>query len=215
MNTQLLPVPFHGDKVFLVEHENDPFCPIKPIVDNIGLDWKTQYVKLKSNPKRWGMVMIPIPTSGGIQKAACIPLRKCPAFLLSIDSRRVNPELRTKLELYQNECDDALWDYWTKGVAVNPHVNGEDETITLDKGKYVRLLERQNELLEERLKLIEIKKISPYMGKKCRRISKSQVDRVIELRAKKRTMMQIAEDVGISVASVSYITRFNPIFPKN
>lgn len=30
---------------------------------------------------------------------------------------KVRPELRDRIRLYQNECDDALWNYWTKGHA--------------------------------------------------------------------------------------------------
>ena len=40
-------------------------------------------------------------------------VRKLPAFLASINARKVRPELHDKLIRYQNECDDALWNYWT------------------------------------------------------------------------------------------------------
>lgn len=120
MNAELMPVQFYGDTVFLVEHNEEPYVPAKPIVDNIGLDWSAQYSKLKSNSKRWGIGMIPIPSLGGTQEMVCMPLRKLPAFLFSIDPRRVKSELRSKIEMYQEECDKALWDYWTKGEAINP-----------------------------------------------------------------------------------------------
>lgn len=32
----------------------------------------------------------------------------------------MKPELQDKIVPYQNECDDALWDYWTKGEARRP-----------------------------------------------------------------------------------------------
>ena len=44
-------------------------------------------------------------------------VRKLPAFLASINPKKVRADLREKVILYQNECDDALWDYWTKGRA--------------------------------------------------------------------------------------------------
>lgn len=46
-----------------------------------------------------------------------MPVRKLPAYLASINPKKVCPELRERVELYQEECDDALWNYWTKGHA--------------------------------------------------------------------------------------------------
>ena len=49
----------------------------------------------------------------------CIPVRKLPAWLYSVNPNKVKPELRETVIMYQNECDDVLWDYWTKGQAIN------------------------------------------------------------------------------------------------
>ncbi len=46
-----------------------------------------------------------------------MPVRKLPAFFTSINPNKVRPELRDRIRLYQDECDDALWNYWTKGQA--------------------------------------------------------------------------------------------------
>ena len=64
--------------------------------------------------------MIETPSEGGAQQTLCIPVRKLPAFLASINPKKVRPELRPKIELYQAECDAALWDYWMKGRAERP-----------------------------------------------------------------------------------------------
>ena len=47
----------------------------------------------------------------------CLPVRKLPSYLNSINPRKVRPELRAKIELYQAESDDALWNYWMHGRA--------------------------------------------------------------------------------------------------
>ncbi|MDW2770136.1 phage antirepressor N-terminal domain-containing protein, partial [Acinetobacter baumannii] len=49
----------------------------------------------------------------------CLPVRKLAAWLYSIHANKVRPELRETVIMYQNECDDVLWDYWTKGQAIN------------------------------------------------------------------------------------------------
>ena len=46
-----------------------------------------------------------------------MPVRKLPAWLNSINPKKVRPELRAKIELYQAESDDALWNYWINGRA--------------------------------------------------------------------------------------------------
>ena len=49
-----------------------------------------------------------------------MPVRKLPAWLNSINPKKVRPELRERIELYQAECDDALWNYWMRGKAERP-----------------------------------------------------------------------------------------------
>jgi hypothetical protein len=112
-------VPFHNAELYIVEFEGQPYTPMKPIIDGMGLDWKSQFVKLKQRFEQ-GMVEITIPTKGGLQTMLCLLLRKLPAWLYSIHANKVKPELRDTVIKYQNECDDVLWDYWTKGKAVNP-----------------------------------------------------------------------------------------------
>lgn len=120
-------VPFHNAELYIVEFEGQPYTPMKPIVDGMGLSWTTQYRKLMTGyaqdehtPNRWGVTKIVIPTLGDLQEMLCIPLRKLFAWLNSISPNKVKPELRDTVIKYQEECDDVLWDYWTKGKAVNP-----------------------------------------------------------------------------------------------
>ena len=115
---QLFPVPFHDDTIFCTTIDGQPFAPVKPIIENMGLAWQPQAAKLKANEDRWGITIIVIPSESGTQETTCMPVRKLPAFLASINPKKVRPELRLKIELYQNECDDALWAYWTEGQAV-------------------------------------------------------------------------------------------------
>lgn len=120
MQDQLFPVPFYEDTVALISRNDEPFVAMKPIVTNIGLDWAGQYTKLNANPTRWGIEIISIPSLGGQQEAVCLPLRKLASWLMTISPNKVKPELRDKIIRYQNECDDALWDYWSKGEARRP-----------------------------------------------------------------------------------------------
>ncbi|MFG5979859.1 phage antirepressor N-terminal domain-containing protein, partial [Salmonella enterica subsp. enterica serovar Montevideo] len=44
-------VPFHGDTLYLVSYNGEPFTPMKPIVDGMGLDWASQFTKIKNRFK--------------------------------------------------------------------------------------------------------------------------------------------------------------------
>lgn len=113
----LSPVQFHGSTIFVVTHKGEPHAPIKPIVEDMGLNWQSQQTKLTANRERWGIAIITIPSAGGQQQCTCMPVRKLPAFFASINPNKVRSELRDRIRLYQDECDDALWNYWTKGQA--------------------------------------------------------------------------------------------------
>ncbi len=117
---ELSPVTFHGDTIFCLDYQGQPFTPMKPIVENLGLGWASQSQKLNSNKERWGVTIIVIPSESGEQQMLCLPVRKLPSYLNSINPRKVAPELRERIELYQAESDDALWNYWMNGRAERP-----------------------------------------------------------------------------------------------
>lgn len=111
---QQVTVPFQGQFLYVVERDGQPYTPMKPIVEGMGLSWQGQHEKLNGNKKRWGIKEILIPSQGGDQDAICLPLRKLPGWLMTIHPNKVRPEIREKVITYQNECDDVLWDYWMK-----------------------------------------------------------------------------------------------------
>ena len=38
---------FHNTQLSIVEHNNQPYVPMKPVVEGMGLAWQAQYDKLK------------------------------------------------------------------------------------------------------------------------------------------------------------------------
>lgn len=128
--SELLPVKFHGDTLFCLTYQEQPFTPMKPLVENIGLAWQSQCQKLNANKERWGVTNIVIPSDSGDQEMVCMPVRKLPAYMNSINPKKVRAELRAKIELYQNESDDALWKYWTDGQAVRQSAHHDTLTAT-------------------------------------------------------------------------------------
>ncbi|WP_053764677.1 phage antirepressor N-terminal domain-containing protein [Leptospirillum ferriphilum] len=157
MANEVKMVPFHGHTLFLVERNNEPYTPMKPIVEGMGLDWKSQYTKIASNQARWGMVKITIqvPEDTQYRETVLIPLRKTAAWLMTVSPNKVKPEIREKILLYQNECDDVLWKYWTRGAVVNPRVPAQDlgEVVRQAVAEYARTKAPDPEIERARLNL--------------------------------------------------------------
>lgn len=117
---QQITIPFHNAELFLVEHNGQPYTPMKPIVDGIGMDWASQFVKLKQRFASTIVEITIVANDGKERLMTCLPVRKLFGWLMTISPNKVKPELRDTVIKYQEECDDVLWDYWTKGQAINP-----------------------------------------------------------------------------------------------
>lgn len=148
MSTQLIPVPFRGTTLFVVDHAGQPYTPMKPIVEGMGLSWQGQHEKLNINKARWGIRVILIPSEGGNQEAVCLPLRKLPGWLMTLHPNKVKPEIRESIIAYQNECDEVLWQYWTQSrPAALPDFDDEiaaAEAFIVER-KARRIAERERE----------------------------------------------------------------------
>lgn len=123
VNPPMVPVVFHNDTIYYVDKDGEQYVPVRPIVENLGLDWKTQHRKLVSAQNRWSVVMMTIVAQDGHSREhTCVPLRKLAGFLTSINPDKVKEELREKLLQYQNECDEVLYQYWTAGKVTKESV---------------------------------------------------------------------------------------------
>lgn len=120
-------VPFHGANLCIVNHDGNPYVPMKPIIEGMGLDWASQFTKLKKRFSK-GIVEIAIPSKGGEQSMICLAMHKLTGWLYSIMPNKVKPEIRDKVIQYQEECDDVLYEYWTTG-----EVKAKKSTTTDDR----------------------------------------------------------------------------------
>ncbi|ECC1660228.1 antirepressor protein Ant [Salmonella enterica subsp. salamae] len=114
-------VPFNGQQILTAMAAGVAYVAMRPIVENIGIDWAAQFVKLKKQSKKFGCCDIATPSNGGIQKMLCIPLKKLNGWLFSINPEKIRADIRDKLIQYQEECFTVLHDYWTKGRAEDLH----------------------------------------------------------------------------------------------
>jgi hypothetical protein len=123
-------IAFHNDTLFILEHEGEPYTPMRPIVEGMGLAWKPQFQKLMDHKKRWGVTILVTQLPGDIQRrdVTCMPIRKLPGFLATVSPNKVRPEIRDRIIAYQDECDEVLWRHWTQGHAQNDRGASRDLT---------------------------------------------------------------------------------------
>lgn len=116
MNSTFL-VPFCHSELTLIDYGGEPFVAMKPIVEGMGLAWEPQFSKLKQRFASTITEIVTVAQDGKSRVMICLPLKKLFGWLMTISPNKVKPELRKTIIQYQEECDEALWDYWTKGVA--------------------------------------------------------------------------------------------------
>jgi P22_AR N-terminal domain len=109
-------VPFLGQSLYVIEFNGEPYTPMKPIVEGMGMDWAAQYTKLKSRFNTC-VVKITMQLPGDAQErdVTCLALRKLAAWLNTISPNKVRSEIRDRVLQYQEQCDDVLYEYWMKG----------------------------------------------------------------------------------------------------
>lgn len=123
--TDLIALDFHGDSLLLADVNGKPHVVLKPAVEALGLDYPTQYNKLRG--RSWATVgQSPMVASDGkVREMTTVDVRTFLMLLATIDERRVAKDVVPKLVMYQSEVAEAIEAYWTKGGAVNPRATEE------------------------------------------------------------------------------------------
>nr|DAK77161.1 MAG TPA: hypothetical protein [Caudoviricetes sp.] len=115
-------ISFHGQTVPVFSHNNQHYVAMKPICENIGLEWNAQFRRIKRNEILNSVVaMMATPSNGGEQQMICLPLDYLNGWLFGVDARRVKPEIRSRLLTYQRECFRVLNEYFNpKAIQPKP-----------------------------------------------------------------------------------------------
>lgn len=128
----IFPFNFHGDKLYIVEHKGEPYVAMKHVVEGMGLAWAAQRRRLVERFEG-GVIKMITPLEDTPQEMVCLSLRKLPGWLMTINAKKVKPEIRDRVIQYQQECDDALYDYWTKGIAINHRMNIKERLTAFER----------------------------------------------------------------------------------
>ncbi|GAN66919.1 phage antirepressor N-terminal domain-containing protein [Acetobacter orientalis] len=142
MSKQLTTIDFHGSKLVAIagDRPETTMVAMKPVVEGMGLDWKTQHRKLSSHPVlSKGMVIMTIPaevkgtpitkapSEGGDQEMACLSLDLLNFWLATIHPDRIKDQtVRARVIEYQTECARVLFNhFFGKAIAAGGHLNAQ------------------------------------------------------------------------------------------
>ncbi len=122
MAIQAKVIQFRDQPISVIPQDNQLYVAMKPICENIGIDWKSQYSRIKRHQVLNSVMVMMITTASDSKRydQICLPLDYLNGWLFGIDANRVRPEIRDRLIQYQTECFKVLSDYWQKGFSVNP-----------------------------------------------------------------------------------------------
>lgn len=119
-NQEIIHVPFHSQVVLGIKTENKVYIPLKPICENLGLDWEAQRKRIRRDTVlSQGASMMEVPSKGGPQETICLPLEYLNGWLFGIDENRVNTEIKELVIQYKKECYIVLHDYFYNGYSLN------------------------------------------------------------------------------------------------
>lgn len=117
-------IEFYGDTLEIVDMNGQPGVTARRLVENLGLDWSTQREKLQ-DPLFNCRHMPSVGADGKQREMLVLPVDRLPAFLFSINPKKVREDLQEKLAYYRLECAGVLYNYWAKGYAINPRQTPE------------------------------------------------------------------------------------------
>ena len=112
-------ISFNHQSLVTFKQNGTHYTAMKPICENIGLDWKSQYSRMKRDDVLNSTVVIitTVAEDGKNREMLCLPIQYLNGWLFGIDINRCNPEIRDTLIKYKKECYQALHDYWFNGKA--------------------------------------------------------------------------------------------------
>ena len=120
MTTQLSTqtISFYGSDLITLKVEDVIYTAVKPIAEALWLAWGTQKQKLSRSKGKFNCIHMNIVAEDGKNREMlCMPLKKLNGWLFSINPEKVRPDLKDRVIQYQEECFEALYNYWHFGKA--------------------------------------------------------------------------------------------------
>lgn len=166
MNEALQPryVPFYGDDLVAVQQSDGTiFVVFARVCDALGMRTPAQARRIRAHAVlQNGLTLLSIQTEGGPQALQCLRLDLVPLWLSGVHASRVKEALRPKLERYQAEAAEVLWQAFKPQILIETEdsIGASDSTAIVhlqqiaEMGRAItQMAEQQMEVQRKQLAL--------------------------------------------------------------
>ncbi|WP_029606232.1 phage antirepressor N-terminal domain-containing protein [Kozakia baliensis] len=153
MSTNLTTIDFHGAKLIAI-HGDKPetsMIAIRPVVENMGLDWEGQRQKIERHPVLSTCTFVikaQLPNDSQEREHTFIALNRINFWLATIPPGRIkDPAVRQAVIVYQTELADVAFNhFFGKAIASGPHLSASQTG-----GVYKAVLNKRLAPLEQKV----------------------------------------------------------------
>lgn len=128
-------IVFNNQKLITFEKDGIQYTAIKPICENIGIDWESQRQRIMRDDvlNSTACMIKVVAEDGRVREMLSLPLQFLNGWLFGVDSKRVKSEqAKEYLFKYKMECYQALNNYWQSGIAVNKRMSQNFENLSIE-----------------------------------------------------------------------------------
>lgn len=151
MSNDIVEVPFNGSMMIAQRFDDgEIYTALKPICENIGIDFNGQKQRLERTPWATMCVMHTVAADGKNRDMTAIRRKTLTMWLATIDTNRLSDEqARHNVTVYQQEAAEALDKYFNEGGAIRVSDADSDEDI-MARAVLVaqKTIERKNQQLQ-------------------------------------------------------------------
>lgn len=179
-------VEFYGDKLIGVKGDDGKILVnLRQVVENLGLNYATQYRKVVSNPiLNKGVVIMTMPSAGGNQDALCFPAEMIPGYLLTLNVNKISAELQPKIMRYAEEAYKVLAEvFMGPGFATNPDPLRVDTGAMKARSEEIAL--KRHQMMQDTV--IQLQELDPNY-------SRATLSRMLELSARTNLQGELVQE---------------------
>ena len=135
-------IDFNGQPLVTIEKGGIYYAAVKPIADNIGLDWEGQRQRINRDDVLISAACMITATGADDKqyKMMCLPIELLNGWLFGVDTKRVKPEIKDALIEYKKECYTVLHDYWHTGQSIHLRTTGDEPSTLQDRSGLVKAI---------------------------------------------------------------------------
>lgn len=115
-------IPFEGDELAAAQTSaGDVYVSLNGICQALGLTTRAQVLRIQRTPSlAKGLRRIQLETGGGLQRVNCLRVDRIALWLAGMETSRVKPEYRGKIESYQDELAPLAFRLFSRMMGMAP-----------------------------------------------------------------------------------------------